>query len=88
VAASANEAISGNVASGRASAGGVAPFRNADIPDDSVGRALGVGVIVRGSIKEEGDRLRVTVKLVEGESGTDIRRESFGGFIRAYEHCY
>lgn len=60
------------------SAGGVAPFRNADIPDDSVGRALGVGVIVRGSIKEEGDRLRVTVKLVEGETGTDIRRESFG----------
>jgi TolB-like protein len=56
---------------------GVAPFRGRDISRDSVARALAAGTLVEGDVENLGNRVRVTVRLVDGQSGADIRRQSF-----------
>src|SRR5690242_9292554 len=58
-----------------------------DASPDSVGRALGAGTLVQGSIEPvRGDSVRVTIRLVEGSSGVDFRRATFtdavGGALR------
>jgi serine/threonine-protein kinase len=57
-------------------ANGVRPYRGRDVAPDSVGRALGVGSIVRGSVEPAGDNVRVSVSLVDAVSGADIGRKS------------
>jgi TolB-like protein len=57
---------------------GVLPYRNDSIPPDSIARVLNVGTLVAGSVEEAGGRLRTTVRLVDGASGADFRRASFG----------
>jgi eukaryotic-like serine/threonine-protein kinase len=59
------------------SRGGVAPFRGRDVPRDSIARALGAGTLVEGTVEPVRDRVRVTVRLVDGASGVDLKRESF-----------
>src|SRR3989441_549200 len=56
---------------------GVAPYRATDLPRDSIARLLRAGTLVQGSVETVGTRLRVTVRLVDGTSGSDIRRQSF-----------
>ena len=56
---------------------GVAPFRGREAPRDSVARALEAGTLVAGDVESVGRRVRVTVRLVDGESGADIRRQTF-----------
>ncbi|MDF1506495.1 hypothetical protein, partial [Roseisolibacter sp. H3M3-2] len=55
---------------------GVAAFRDGAAPPDSVAAALRVGTLVQGRLEPAGDRLRVTVRLVDGASGADYRRAS------------
>ena len=54
------------------SRGGVSPYRHAAVAPDSVGRALKVGTLVTGNVTQLGDRLRVTISLVNAQSGTEI----------------
>jgi serine/threonine-protein kinase len=57
---------------------GVIPFRGTDLPRDSVARAIGAGTLVEGSVEPVRDRVRVTVRLIEGTSGADLlTRASF-----------
>ncbi|MGH7664628.1 MAG: protein kinase domain-containing protein [Gemmatimonadaceae bacterium] len=56
---------------------GVEPFRHAAASMDSVAEALQAGTLVRGAVEAIGDRVRVTVRLVDGNSGADFRRASF-----------
>ncbi len=56
---------------------GAARYRHASVSRDSIARALKVGSLVEGSVEEVGDRVRVTVRLVDGSSGADIDRETF-----------
>src|SRR3989454_1088212 len=56
---------------------GVAPFRGRDIARDSIARALAAGTLVEGDVENLGSRVRVTVRLVDGPSGADIRRQTF-----------
>ena len=56
---------------------GVAPFRNSDLSRDSIARALDVGLLATGSLEEIRDRLRITVRLVDGQSGVEIRSRAF-----------
>ncbi|HMG18056.1 MAG TPA: hypothetical protein VK573_04980, partial [Gemmatimonadales bacterium] len=57
---------------------GVIPFRHTDLSRDSVARAIGAGTLVEGSVEPVRDRVRVTVRLVDGASGADLlRRASF-----------
>jgi TolB-like protein len=57
---------------------GVMPFRRAELPRDSIARAIDAGTLVEGSVEPVRDRVRVTVRLVDGASGADLlRRASF-----------
>jgi len=51
---------------------GVAPYRGSDIDRDSIARALHAGTLVDGSVEPVGDRVRATVRLVDGTSGADV----------------
>jgi TolB-like protein/tRNA A-37 threonylcarbamoyl transferase component Bud32 len=59
------------------SANGVAPYRGSDVSVDSIARALRVGSVVQGSVERARDRIRITVRLVDGSAGVDFRRGSF-----------
>lgn len=56
---------------------GVARYRDADLPADSVGRALDAGSVIAGSVESEDQRLRVDVRLIDAASGADIERTAF-----------
>ena len=51
---------------------GVAPYKKASVAPDSVARALKVGTLVTGDVAQSGDRLRVTVSLVNAGTGAEI----------------
>jgi len=55
---------------------GVDPYRDSKLSRDSIARALGAGTLVVGSVEEDGGRLRVTVRLVDGSSGAEFERAS------------
>jgi len=59
------------------SKGGVAPFRLSTAPVDSIARVLEAGTLVRGGVERQGDKMRVSVRLVDGSSGADFQRASF-----------
>lgn len=52
-------------------------FRDRDAGLDEVARQLGVEAVVEGSVRREGDRLRVTVELVDAATGFQIWSESY-----------
>lgn len=54
------------------SGNGVAPYKNSNVPPDSIGRALRVGSILQGAIAQSGNRLRVNVSLIDAGSGTEL----------------
>ncbi|MDB4898304.1 MAG: protein kinase [Gemmatimonadetes bacterium] len=56
---------------------GVAPFRRADVPADSVARLLKVGTVVTGTVEPEGTGVKIGVRLLDGATGTEYRRASF-----------
>src|SRR4051812_691450 len=58
------------------SASGVKQFVGKDVPRDSIGQALEAGTIVEGGVESEGKRARVTIKLVDGNSGALAMQES------------
>lgn len=69
--------ISGVSALDVVSRNGAARFRGSELQPDSIARILGSGTLVRGSVEESGDQLRVTVRLIDGASGSELRRRSF-----------
>jgi len=57
------------------SKGGVQTYRGTALGTDSVARVLQTGTVVTGTIEPDGsDRLRVNVRLVDGNSGADFQR--------------
>ncbi len=59
------------------SRGGVAPFRGRDVVRDSIARVLRAANLVDGEVENLGSHMRVTVRLVDGASGADLRRQTF-----------
>jgi eukaryotic-like serine/threonine-protein kinase len=51
---------------------GVAPYKSGSVAPDSIGRALKVGTLVSGTLEQSGDRLRITVALVNVTTGSEI----------------
>lgn len=47
-------------------------YRDTPLPPDSVGRALGVGMLVSGQVAVAGDRVRVTVRTIASSSGAQL----------------
>ncbi len=56
---------------------GVSPYRGTEAVPDEVGRELNAGSVIWGSVERAGERLRVSVRLVDTESGVDMGRTSF-----------
>ncbi|HEX9166835.1 MAG TPA: protein kinase, partial [Gemmatimonadales bacterium] len=56
---------------------GVDQFRGGSVSPDSIAKVLEVGTLVRGTVEQEGDKLRVGIRLVDGNSGADLDRASF-----------
>ena len=56
----------------------VAPFRASSADRDSIARVLSTGTVVVGSVEPAGGgALRVSTRLVDGNSGVDLERSSF-----------
>ena len=51
---------------------GAKPFRDSALSIDSIAHVLGAGSLVEGSLEQLGDRLRVTVQLIDGAKGTHL----------------
>jgi len=51
---------------------GVMPFKGKDIAPDSIAKTLSVGTIVSGTIAQSGDKIRVTVDLLDARTGNSI----------------
>ncbi|MGH7694271.1 MAG: protein kinase domain-containing protein [Gemmatimonadaceae bacterium] len=56
---------------------GVAPFRQTAVTADSIGRALGVGSLIEGSVTKVGTTLRVNVSLVDAARGSVLGSATF-----------
>ena len=56
---------------------GVAPYRNTTVSRDSIARALRVGTLVEGGVEQAGDKVKVTVRLVDAPSGAEYERTTF-----------
>ncbi|MDH5759971.1 MAG: hypothetical protein OEZ65_10310 [Gemmatimonadota bacterium] len=57
-------------------------FRGDGIDVRSVGRRLGVASVVEGSVRVDGDRLRVTTQLIDAESGYHLWSEQYDRDMR------
>jgi serine/threonine-protein kinase len=51
---------------------GVLPYKKSAVPPDSVARVLKVGTLVEGTLTQAGERLRVSVSLINAASGSEI----------------
>lgn len=62
---------------------GVKPYRNPQVPLDSLARILGAGSLVEGSVEREGNQLLVTVQLVDGATASHLVSERVRGRVDA-----
>jgi serine/threonine-protein kinase len=51
---------------------GVMPFKGKNVAPDSIAKALSVGTIVSGTIAASGDKIRVTVDMLDARTGNSI----------------
>ena len=47
-------------------------MRDQSVPISEIGKKLDVGYVLEGSVRQAGDRIRVTIRLVEARSNTDL----------------
>jgi TolB-like protein/tetratricopeptide (TPR) repeat protein/DNA-binding winged helix-turn-helix (wHTH) protein len=52
-------------------------FKGVDVDIREIGRALGVRYVLEGSVRREGDRVRVTAQLIDAKSGFHAWTESY-----------
>ena len=58
-----------------------ATFKDRAVNVIDIGRELGVAYVLEGSVQRAGDRIRITVQLVETEAGSHIWAEHYDGQI-------
>ena len=58
------------------STGGISQFRGKDVALDSIAHALEAGTLVDGSVTPDGNRVRVTMRVVDGNSGAQYDEAS------------
>ena len=54
----------------------IAPFRNKAVAIDSIGRALDVGTIVKGTLEPEADKIRVSFRVFDAVSASEMSNGS------------
>jgi tetratricopeptide (TPR) repeat protein len=52
-------------------------FKGTKVPVDSIARALHVGHVLEGSVRNDGDRLRITAQLIDAQNGFHVWSESY-----------
>ena len=52
-------------------------FKGKAVPATEIGKALGVGALIEGTVRRAGDRLRVTTQLVRAADGTVLWNSSY-----------
>ncbi len=52
-------------------------YQNSTEPVDSIGRALGVRFLLRGSLRREGEQLRLNVRLIDSRDGRTLWAERY-----------
>jgi adenylate cyclase len=52
-------------------------FRGSEVPIDSIGRALRVGHVLEGSVREEGARVRITAQLIDAATGYHVWSQTY-----------
>ncbi len=52
-------------------------FRDQDVSISTIGKKLDVGYVLEGSVRQAGDRIRITVRLVEAHSDTDLWSDTY-----------
>lgn len=57
-------------------------YRHADKPLDQIGRELGVQYLLEGSVRREGDRVRVASTLVRIRDQTEVWSDTYDGDLR------
>jgi len=57
-------------------------FRGAGVDSRGAGRELGVGTLLEGSVRRSGERLRITVELVDAESGFQLWAQRYDRTVR------
>jgi class 3 adenylate cyclase/Flp pilus assembly protein TadD len=57
--------------------GAVLPYRGKQLPPMEMGRSLNARFLVGGSIRRDGDRIRVTVQLTDAGAGTQLWAEQY-----------
>ena len=57
-------------------------FRGNDVPVDSIGRALRVGHVLEGSVRQYGPRVRITAQLIETNSGYHLWSATYDRELR------
>jgi serine/threonine-protein kinase len=55
---------------------GVAGYRGSTLSRDSIARALSVGTLIEGTVESDNDKIRVSVRMIDGASGVDLDRKS------------
>jgi len=54
-------------------------YRGSDVNIPEVGRALGVSYVLEGSVRSQGDSVRVTAQLIEAATDTHLWSETYDG---------
>jgi adenylate cyclase len=57
-------------------------YRSKDVDIRRVGKELGVGYVIEGSIRKSGDRLRITAQLIDAQSGHHLWAERYDRDMR------
>ena len=52
-------------------------FRDQDLSMSTIGKKLEVGYVLEGSVRQAGDRIRITVRLVDANSDTDLWSDTY-----------
>lgn len=52
-------------------------FRGSEVPIDSIGRALRVGHVLEGSVREDGTRVRITAQLIDATTGYHLWSQTY-----------
>ncbi|MGB5623971.1 MAG: winged helix-turn-helix domain-containing protein [Gammaproteobacteria bacterium] len=56
-------------------------FKNSDSDVREIGRALGAGTILSGSVRKDGKRIRISAQLVDASRGLQLWSESYDGML-------
>ena len=59
-------------------------FKGQQLPATEIADELGVDILIDGSLRVEGDRLRVSVQMIDGESGENLSTQQFDGFANEF----